>query len=132
MALYCTKSSKFSEFLLMGPPVIRAKNTIWLILLEPIQTEEIIANFYILLILFLIVYLAEISGLLSRTSSSSGLGFILVSVSTSVLINGHKYFDFRRLLSPKFPCHPYGWRLAISGVRLLWHPERLKLTHSHD
>ena len=47
------------------------------------------------------------SGLLSGTSLG-GLGLFLASVSTYVLINGLKDFDFRSLYSPKFPCQPQG------------------------
>ena len=46
--------------------------------------------------------------LLSRTSSC--LGFILVSISTSVPIDTKTLLIFRHLYSPNFPSQPYSWR----------------------
>ena len=55
--------------------------------------------------LFFFLYLSLGGGcLLTGTSSSGGLGLIL---STSVLINGYKEFDFRHLYSLKFPRQPH-------------------------
>ena len=48
--------------------------------------------------------------LLYTPHSLEGFGFIKVSLSTWVLINGHKDIDFRRVYSPKFPRQLYGWR----------------------
>ena len=63
--------------------------------------------------------------------TSGAFGFILVSVSTSVLINGHKNFDFRRLYSPKFPRQPHSW--IFSNFRRPHSLNRLeKLTRSQD
>ena len=84
------------------------------------------------LFFFILIYLTGFSDLLSGTSSG-GLWFILVSVSTSVLIKNTKtLFDFWFLYSSKFPCQLYSWRSShlrhsfITVLGLLW------LTHSHQ
>ena len=50
-------------------------------------------------------------------TSSGGLGFILVSMSTSVLVNGRKDFDFQRLYSSKFPRQHMAEEIDILGIR---------------
>ena len=58
----------------------------------------------------LFIYLARSSDLLFGTSSSH-LGFILVSMSASILINGRKDFvGFSTSLFTQFPKSTYGWR----------------------
>ena len=56
-----------------------------------VSTKEVVLYTPIRYLVF--IYLAGFSGLLSGTSLS-GLGFILVSMSTSVFINGHKDWFF--------------------------------------
>ena len=63
-------------------------------------------------------YLGGISGLLSETSSG-GLGFILVSLSTSVLINGHKELIFDIFIRPNSHANYPAGEIAILGVRYL-------------
>ena len=65
--------------------------------------------------LFFFLYLSiRPESLLSEWSyiwdKSGGIMFILVWKSTTVLINGHKDFDFQCLSSSKFPRHPHSWR----------------------
>ena len=88
------------------------------------------------LFFLILINLARFSGILSGTSSV-GLRFIFVCVSTSVLLNGPKtLFDFRRLYAPRFPRQPYSWRkshfrrpfVMVSGLFSLILPNWFVLT----
>ena len=63
---------------------------------------------YTLFFFLILIYLGGFFGI-----SLGDLGFILVFVSTSVLINEHKNFDFH---SPKFLSEPKGWRGGVLMV----------------
>ena len=103
-------------------PIYGSNRSVWKII--PIQSEYLMPYYCIHLSLFLIlIYLDRFSGLLSATSLV-GLRFILVSLSISLLTNGHKnLFDFFMSLFTQIPHvnHRAG-EIAILGVSSLRHP----------